>query len=804
MSAESITTSSTSLLIHLLEPALRSLLVAAFAGVVLVGLRMYGVRSRLAVWRIVLCAALAMPLLSYVMPSMPVSARFLSAIPAFGERIKAKIATAGPADSGVVDALAPRDGGKSAGSVTIAHFATNKIDRRRAKDASEPAIDTNHSAGMNTGGVTTAHYDERRTIGRPHSSPSASHVWNRWNVPTSLVVLYLAVVTCFMARMITGIFLGAHLNRKAKAIGDARAVSRLKSCASAVGLAKPPRLAESDALRVPVTFGVTDPSILVPTTWREWSDDQFSSVLFHEMSHIVRRDALTERMSLLHRAIFWFSPLSWWLDRKLAQLAEEASDEAALASGIDRTRYAETLLNFFSALETAPGRVWWQGVSMAAAGQAEKRVDRILSWKGDSSMNFKKPVMVIAIGCAIPLVALASAITPRFERTYLVQGANQAPTPPAAKPSIPPSAIAPPSARVPAPAHPSPMVENDALPSPAPAPKVDVKVAVNPQVRVDVREKIDVEPAVAASPRVFVVAPVVAVPPVAYAVAPTVAVAPPAYAVGPMAPNQSNHVAGRSGKDGDEFVIVTGGSSFVVNNSGSGNARIESDDAADGLREKYGDNFIWFRHGGKGYVITDPATIRRVKAAYDAIDLIGKKQAELGAEQAAIGEQQAAIGQLMSGVSVSVPDISAEMKAIEEQLKSIDSDATRKAMAEAQANLDAAIAKLDVNSPQMAESLAKLQAEAESLHSEQMAERLSQMQEKLGELQEKLGEAQSGNGESAEKLSKLESELGAKEAALGEKEGELGKQEEAASRDAERQVRQILNDAIAKGVAKPE
>ena len=60
-------------------------------------------------------------------------------------------------------------------------------------------------------------------------------------------------------------------------------------------------------------------------------DAKLDAVIAHEVSHVVRRDALTQRLSLLHRAIFWFSPLAWWLDRHLAELAEQASDEAALS-----------------------------------------------------------------------------------------------------------------------------------------------------------------------------------------------------------------------------------------------------------------------------------------------------------------------------------------------------------------------------------------------------------------------------------------------------------------------------------------
>ncbi len=97
-------------------------------------------------------------------------------------------------------------------------------------------------------------------------------------------------------------------------------------------------------------------------------------MISHEISHVARRDAFIDRLSLLHRAVFWFSPLSWYLTRCIAELAEEASDEAALAAGADRTRYAETLLGFFAELEATPGRAWWQGVAMATAGQAEKTI----------------------------------------------------------------------------------------------------------------------------------------------------------------------------------------------------------------------------------------------------------------------------------------------------------------------------------------------------------------------------------------------------------------------------------------------
>ena len=153
-------------------------------------------------------------------------------------------------------------------------------------------------------------------------------------------------------------------------------------------------------------------TILLPCGWREWDDAQLDAVLAHELSHVARRDALTQRLSLLHRAIFWFSPLAWWLDRHLADLAEQASDEAALSCGADRKDYARTLLGFFEALHAAPGRVWWQGVSMAKAGQAEQRVERILSWKGSVAMSMKKSIAVAVLTLAAPVIYLAASAHP--------------------------------------------------------------------------------------------------------------------------------------------------------------------------------------------------------------------------------------------------------------------------------------------------------------------------------------------------------------------------------------------------------
>ena len=209
-------------------------------------------------------------------------------------------------------------------------------------------------------------------------------------------------------------------------------------------------------LSVPLMLGVREPAILLPTGWRKWDDEEFAAVLAHELSHVERHDALWQRLALIHRAIFWFSPLAWWLERHLADLSEQASDEAALAGGADRTRYAETLLGFFAELEAAPERVWWHGVAMAKAGQAEKRVERILAWRNAMSNRLTKALAIWLVICAAPVVALTASVHPSLFQ--LAGAANSCSSPPP-----PPPKLAPP-------ANPSASAEPEPAPLPAVAP----------------------------------------------------------------------------------------------------------------------------------------------------------------------------------------------------------------------------------------------------------------------------------------------------------------------------------------------
>jgi len=155
----------------------------------------------------------------------------------------------------------------------------------------------------------------------------------------------------------------------------------------------------SDRICSPATFGSI---ILLPAAAHSWSASQLDVVLVHERAHVRFRDCHWLWLAQFHGVIFWFSPLSWWLRRRLAALAEATSDDAVLASDHNPIAYAELLLEF--ARQPNPGRV-----AMSASGsKLSARIERILSRLPPFAPP-RRIARIIAGMLLIPASALAAA-----------------------------------------------------------------------------------------------------------------------------------------------------------------------------------------------------------------------------------------------------------------------------------------------------------------------------------------------------------------------------------------------------------
>jgi uncharacterized protein (TIGR03435 family) len=167
---------------------------------------------------------------------------------------------------------------------------------------------------------------------------------------------------------------------------------------------------ESERIAVPVTIGCWHPRVLLPVGWREWSREKLEAVLTHEGAHARRRDGLSAAIAAVNRCVFWFHPLAWVLERRLALLAEQACDEYSVAALGDRDWYARLLIEMAGAVDPAQGRLRGHALTMAAASHIRRRIEWLLRPGRIFSRGMTRAGWMTVAACAVLLVFGAGAV----------------------------------------------------------------------------------------------------------------------------------------------------------------------------------------------------------------------------------------------------------------------------------------------------------------------------------------------------------------------------------------------------------
>src|ERR1035441_5975369 len=199
--------------------------------------------------------------------------------------------------------------------------------------------------------------------------------------------IYLAVASLLLLRLAYGYLFTRRLVRASRREGD---------------------IYESAWISVPMTVGWLRPKILLPAGWKEWEAAKLEAVLAHERMHIQRADWAIAALAAFNRCVFWFNPLVWWMERKLAFLAEQACDDAAVLATGAREPYAEALLDMAAAVKTGHGRMVWEAMAMARTVEVRKRIERILDETRQIPRGLTRGRWAALLACSLPLLYAAS------------------------------------------------------------------------------------------------------------------------------------------------------------------------------------------------------------------------------------------------------------------------------------------------------------------------------------------------------------------------------------------------------------
>lgn len=702
----------------LVEAALRALVVALIVWAGLRVLRVRAVVMQKAAWGLVLAAAIAMPFLMR-----------WQWLPSY-----AQIRVTAPQRSPVTQSL--RQGATASTSVSpAAPAAAPQLSMAPEPEPlggdrfPAPAISKSEFNSSDQPRPQSAAFSET-----PIRPPSGLRLIR---IAALAAFFYFAVCAALLLRLICGLVAAIKLWTQAEPVRLQRDIE----------MAPDLRLRSSAAVFSPVTIGS---GVVLPADYAEWDAEKLRIVLAHERSHIRQGDFYLQMLAALYAVLFWFSPLGWWLKRRLSDLGEAISDRAGLEQAASRASYAQILLEF-----AAMPRPTLTGVAMARTSNLSHRIERLLN---DSTFRqaftgSRRRALLVAL--LVPVALFAGTALIRVEAAGGAQ-AVQAPAAPVApnsgqvitdQPTAPdavPDQIAPAAPAAPAmpPAPTDPAAPPPNVPESTVIPQGAAPVPPVPPAYGEIRDDADDR----ATP---------------------VIQQDSSGSTTQTDDEKASHATSKrhgysysTSLNGDSWALVTDPSQDVTF---SGDWNNYSKGAIDKVRKLTNGKFLWFTRDGKSYFIDDPAVIDRIEALYKPIEALGVQQEKLGKEQEALGRQQEELGRKQESVSIPTPDFSKQM-----------------------AELNAA--------------LAKLEAKKGSTISQ---EQLSEIANKMGEVEGRLGALQGEIGAKQGEFGALQGKLGEQQGKLGAEQGRLGAEQGKIAAEADRTVKGIIDDSLRNAKARP-
>ncbi len=700
----------------LFEAVLRAVVAACILGAGLRLLRVTNVRAQKAAWSAMLLAGIALPLLT-LSQWIPSWAEIRLTAPSWS-RVIPRPST--PADN-VRAAVAPvQTSATMPKSIPVAS-RTSLLRHARAVNFEILPDDATPNTTVSTAAPTSAESTTpatQKTSGFPLDALTIA-----W-------FLYLAVSAALLLRWFIGIVSSTRLWLHASPV-EAEELGDIDSA-----------IATRSSSRVfsPVNIGS---GIVLPADYWEWPPEKLRAVLAHEGSHVRQRDFYLQLLAGFYAALTWFSPLGWWLKRKLSELSEAISDHAGLEESSSRSAYAQLLLEF-----AALPRPTLTGVAMARSNNLSHRIDRLLnesSFKqafAGSRRAFVAAVIVPAvIVAATALFRVQAAAAPGQTTSPQTASLSKDPLPsfsavtgepgaaPAQSSDSSPTQTPPPAAPE---AAPAPATVPDPNPTPEPAPVPPLPPAGAQSL-----------PAIPPIPPIDVHVDVPPIPPV-------------------MAFMHSYEGHAHCFADGDAYALVGDSGTetrFCGNTGGEMEAEVEK------ARGAAHGHFLLFRHDGKYYIVDDPATVSQIEQMDKAVHDQGE-----------------------------------QMRALGEQFR----DAGRQARDEAREEARKAAAAIPA--PDLSKEMADLNASVASLTAKQGAtvsrEELQQVQREISEIQRRVIEAEV-NTDMKNFNANFSSKFKADEDKFSEQMRQMGSQLGQTVQQNQQKINSIIDDSLKSGKAKP-
>ncbi len=223
-----------------------------------------------------------------------------------------------------------------------------------------------------------------------------------------IVAVWLAGMLAALSSLVISMVRVFVLRRSTRLVQSGPHVAAVQRLAIGLGLRRVPRVHVGDEHMMPMVWGLFRPVLLLPAGAARWPGPRLEAVVLHELAHVRRRDALTQFLAELARAVHWFNPLVWLAARRLYLEREHACDDIVLNAGTRASDYAGELLDLVRSLRTTRATAL-AAIAMARPSQLKVRLHAVLDEarsRRTLSRAFATLAALITLLLALPLAAL--------------------------------------------------------------------------------------------------------------------------------------------------------------------------------------------------------------------------------------------------------------------------------------------------------------------------------------------------------------------------------------------------------------
>lgn len=220
-----------------------------------------------------------------------------------------------------------------------------------------------------------------------------------------LMILWASVSVILASRLLYGIAKQRRAVSKHLRLDNGEAASVVEELLSATGHHLNYTVIVSPDVAIPSVAGLFSPTFLLPDM--ELSRKELTYIIRHELFHFYNRDAWVKLFIGLFRAIFWWNPLIYMLDKDLDYVLELRCDACAVRELDEEQRigYVEAVYSVISQAKIKDITVPNYTLAISGKYGSGKLVDRMKLVFSQGSVSHKLPVYFV---CALAVFMLAS------------------------------------------------------------------------------------------------------------------------------------------------------------------------------------------------------------------------------------------------------------------------------------------------------------------------------------------------------------------------------------------------------------